>query len=291
MMFKTPCAILPTDLISIYMKTNDTPLKIKSVGKRYGKNFSDPLVISNVNFDVKPGEIFGLIGLNGVGKTTLIKVILDLHQATEGSVEIFGVDSKDYRSRRKLAYLPEKFMPSQLLKGFEFIELAIGSYGQRLNLDKAREGASKLQLDPNVLTSRVGKYSKGMGQKLGLLSVFLTEAPLLVLDEPMSGLDPRARVELKNYMLEYRNAGHTIFFSSHILSDIDEICDRVGVIHDGGLQFIGTPQEMKKQFGHDILERAFLNCIDSQPATIKIATESKAKKKVKNDKKPSRKKA
>lgn len=253
------------------MKTNDTPLTIKSVGKRYGKRYSDPLVISNVSFDVKPGEIFGLIGLNGVGKTTLIKVILDLHQATEGGVEIFGVDSKDHRARKKLAYLPEKFLPSQLLKGFEFIELAIAPYGQKLDLEKAREGAVRLELDPAVLTSRVGKYSKGMGQKLGLLSVFLTEAPLLVLDEPMSGLDPRARVELKNYMQQYRDAGHTIFFSSHILSDIDEICDRVGVIHDGGLKFLGTPQEMKKQFGHEILERAFLNCIDNIGGDAAIA--------------------
>jgi len=262
---------------------NNSPLTIKSVGKRYGKNYSDPLVISNVKFDVNPGEIFGLIGLNGVGKTTLIKVILDLHQATEGSVEIFGVDSKDYKARKKLAYLPEKFLPSQLLKGFEFVELAIASYGQKLDLEKAREGAAKLQLDPNVLTSRVGKYSKGMGQKLGLLSVFLTEAPLLVLDEPMSGLDPRARVELKNYMLEYRDRGHTIFFSSHILSDIDEICDRVGVIHDGGLKYLGTPKDMKAKFGNEILERAFLNCIDSPsvaPAP-KAAPAKKAKRKSK----------
>ncbi len=263
---------------------NKNPLTIKSVGKRYGKTVSAPLVISDVTFDVKPGEIFGLIGLNGVGKTTLIKVILDLHQSTDGAVEIFNVDSKDHKSRRKLAYLPEKFMPSQLLHGEEFLELSVSSYGQKLDIAKAREGAQKLQLDPDVLKSRVGKYSKGMGQKLGLLSVFLTNAPLLVLDEPMSGLDPRARVHLKDYMLAYRNKGHTIFFSSHILSDIDEICDRVGVIHGGGLKFLGTPVEMKKRFGNEILERAFLNCIDS---TGDMSPESLRKK----AKKPAKKKA
>ena len=241
---------------------SDTPLQIKSVGKRYGKQDS-PLVISGVDFEVEPGEIFGLIGLNGVGKTTLIKVILDLHQATEGEVSIFGVDSKDYHSRKKLAYLPEKFLPSQLLKGKEFLELAIASYEQKYDAEKARTGAEKLQLDGAVLDHRVGRYSKGMGQKLGLLSVFLTDAPLLVLDEPMSGLDPRARVHLKEYMKEYRASGKTIFFSSHILSDIDEICDRIGVIHDGGLKFLGTPKEMKARFNNEILERAFLNCIDS----------------------------
>ena len=236
------------------------PLEINKVGKRYGKK-SAPKVISDISFDVKEGEIFGLIGLNGVGKTTLIKVILDLHKATEGEAKIFGVDSKDYKARQKLSYLPEKFSPSHLLKGTEFLNLAVQAYGKDLNIGKAKADAEKLQLNPDVLDKRVSKYSKGMGQKLGLLSVFLTDAPFLILDEPMSGLDPRARVLLKDYMLEQRKAGKTIFFSSHILSDVDELCDRVGVIHGGGLKFLGTPKEMKSRFGNEILERAFLECI------------------------------
>ena len=238
---------------------SNLPLQIKSVGKAYGKK--SPKVIADVNFDVKEGEIFGLIGLNGVGKTTLIKAILDLHQATEGEISIFGVDSKDYKARKNLAFLPEKFFPSQLLKGKEFLDLAVAAYGKKLDIEKAREGAAKLQLDPAVLENKVGKYSKGMAQKLGLLSAFLTEAPLLILDEPMSGLDPQARVSLKDYILDYRKLGKTIFFSSHILSDVDELCDRVGVIHGGGLKFLGTPKEMKSRFTNEILERAFLNCI------------------------------
>jgi ABC-2 type transport system ATP-binding protein len=237
------------------------PLEIKSVGKKYSKSKTAPMVISDVSFEVKQGEIFGLIGLNGVGKTTLIKAILDLHQATAGEISIFGVDSKDYKARKNLSYLPEKFYPSQLLKGKEFLELAVGAYGKTLDLEKARADAVKLQLDPKVLDNRVGKYSKGMGQKLGLLSVFLTDAPLLILDEPMSGLDPQARVFLKDYILEHRKAGKTIFFSSHILSDVDELCDRIGVIHGGGLKFIGTPKEMKSKFNNEVLERAFLSCI------------------------------
>ncbi len=240
------------------------PLEIHNVAKKYGRKKSAPLVISDVTFNVKKGEIFGLIGLNGVGKTTLIKVILDLHKATEGDVKIFGIDSKDYNSRQKLAYLPEKFYPSQLLKGREFLELAVSAYGEKLDMERVRRDAEKLQLDPKVLDNRVGKYSKGMGQKLGLLSVFLSDTPLLVLDEPMSGLDPEARVRLKDYILEHRAAGKTIFFSSHILSDIDELCDNVGVIHDAGLKFLGTPKDMKKKFRNDILERAFLNCIENK---------------------------
>ena len=258
---------------------SNIPLKITNVGKVFDKK---KRVISDINFNVNKGEVFGLIGLNGVGKTTLIKVILDLLQATEGGVEIFGVNSKKFESRKKLAYLPEKFVPSQLLKGNEFLNLSLGYYDKKLDIKKAEAGADKLGLDPKVLTSRVGKYSKGMSQKLGLLGTFLTEAPLLILDEPMSGLDPRARVQLKDYLLEYRGKDRTIFFSSHILSDIDEICDRVGVIHGGGLKFIGTPKEMKQQFGDEILEGAFLNCIDGKKTVAKkpvVAKKAVVKKK------------
>lgn len=235
------------------------PLKIEAVGKKYNQT----RIISDINFEVKEGEIFGLIGLNGVGKTTLIKIILDLITATEGTAEIFGTNATDFSARKKIAYLPEKFMPSQFLKGFEFLDLQLRAYDKKLDKQKAREGAEKLQLNPDVLENRIGKYSKGMAQKTGLLGAFLTEAPLLILDEPMSGLDPRARVLLKDYMVEYLNSGKTIFFSSHILSDIDEICNRIAVIDGGGMPFLGTPAEMKKKFKEEILERAFLKCIDA----------------------------
>ncbi len=242
---------------------SNIPLKIEKVGKVFDKKKKNAkTVLQDVSFEVKQGEIFGLIGLNGVGKTTLIKTILDLIKADEGSAEIFGVDSKDYNARKKLAYLPEKFVPSQLLKGNEFLDISLSYYDKKFDMAKAEKGAEKLGLDPAVLTNRVGKYSKGMSQKLGLLSTFLSEAPLLILDEPMSGLDPRARVQLKDYLLDYRGKTNTIFFSSHILGDIDEICDRIAVIHDAELKFIGTPKEMKAKFKEKILERAFLKAIE-----------------------------
>lgn len=243
------------------------PIHIERVAKSYGKGKAKRKVISDITFNVMPNEIFGLIGLNGVGKTTLIKAILDLHQADEGKISIYGKDSTNYEARKKLAYLPEKFVPSQLLKGKEFLDISLSYYGTKLDMEKAKELATKLALDPGVLTSRVGKYSKGMSQKLGLIGTLLAGAPLLVLDEPMSGLDPRARVQLKDVLCEYRKNGSTIFFSSHILSDIDEICDRVGVIHNGRLIFLGTPKEMKEKYNSEILERAFLSAIDDKSLT------------------------
>lgn len=234
-----------------------TPLEVISVTKSYAKRE----VLTDINFTLNAGEIFGLIGLNGAGKTTLIKIMLDLASADKGKIHIFGEPSTSIKSRTRLSYLPEKFQPSRYLRGYEYLDLALSYYGKKLDTELARENAAKLDLNPLVLDSRVGSYSKGMGQKLGLLGAFMAESSLLVLDEPMSGLDPSARIKLKDMLLAQRKAGKTLFFSSHILSDIDEICDRIGVIHDGKLFFIGTPSEFKKKHGSEMLEKAFLNSI------------------------------
>lgn len=237
-----------------------SPLNITGIHKSYEEH----KVLTDVSFSLKTGEIFGLIGLNGAGKTTLIKAILDLINAEEGEIGIFGISSKNIESRKKLSYLPEKFQPSRYLKGMEYLSLVLSYYGEKLDEEAARKGAVALDLDPNVLTNRVGSYSKGMGQKLGLLGAFLvSETSLLILDEPMSGLDPRARIKLKDMLLAEKKRSKTVFFSSHILSDIDEICDRIGIIHDGRLFFIGTPAEFKQKHGNDSLEKSFLNLIEA----------------------------
>ncbi len=208
------------------------------------------------------GEIFGLIGLNGAGKTTLIKIMLDLITCENGGIEIAGVSARKINARKNLSYLPEKFQPSRYLKGMEYLDLALSYYGKSLDKEAARKKAVELDLNPDVLTARVGSYSKGMGQKLCLVGAFLVDASFLILDEPMSGLDPRARIKLKNELLANKKAGKTIFFSSHILSDIDEICDRIGIIHDGKLCFIGTPQAFKEKTQEKSLEQAFLRVIE-----------------------------
>ena len=122
--------------------------------------------------------------------------------------------------------------------------------------------ACGLDLDPMALDRQARTYSKGMGQKLGLLATLLTGLPLLILDEPMSGLDPRSRIMLKDRLIEYREAGGTIFFSSHILADIEEICDRVGIMHGGKLVYLGTPADLIAKHQANGLERAFLAAIN-----------------------------
>jgi ABC-2 type transport system ATP-binding protein len=237
------------------------PVRIDQIHKNYGGH----QVLESVGFSLEPGEIFGLIGLNGAGKTTLIKVMLDLITAQQGTVEIAGVSSRSIEARKNLSYLPEKFQPSRYLKGMEYLELALSYYGLPLDKDAARAKAAALDLDPQVLSRRVGGYSKGMGQKLGLVGAFLADRALLILDEPMSGLDPSARIRLKAELLANKRAGKTVFFSSHILSDIDEICDRIGIIHGGKLYFIGTPKAFKERMQESSLEKAFLGVIEAQP--------------------------
>ncbi len=243
------------------------PLTIDHIVKSYGKQ----RVLEDISFTLQPGEIFGLVGLNGAGKTTLIKILLDLAHADSGNALLFGEPSTSVKARERLSYLPEKFSPSRYLKGYEHLALALSYYGKKLDREKARTLAAELDLNPDVLDRKVGGYSKGMGQKLGLMGAFMVDQPFMVLDEPMSGLDPRARIALKEVMLRARGEGKTLFFSSHILSDIEEICDRIGIIHDSKLVYLGTASAFKPTFKEDTLERAFLKAIGAETGVKKAA--------------------
>ena len=219
-------------------------------------------VIENISFDVRTGETFGLIGLNGVGKTTLIKIILGLMEASQGSVALFGKETLEAESKAMIAYLPEKFEPPFFLSGMEFVKFSLELYGRKFKEEAVLAAADRVSLSRDALHRRVNTYSKGMRQKIGLIGIWLTECPLLILDEPMTGLDPRARVLVKDEIAACRNRGMTVFLSSHILADMDEICDRIGVIHDRALRFLGTPAELKTKAQKDSLERAFLKIIE-----------------------------
>lgn len=233
------------------------PLEVISVSKK----FKQHLVLNQVSLTLGQGKIFGLLGLNGIGKTTLIKIMLGLLQQDGGEVKMFDLTSTDINAKRKLCYLPEKFMPSAYLKGSEFLKLSIIYYGIEYSPDHAIKLCYELGLSKEALDQKIGSYSKGMGQKLGLISVFMANAPLIILDEPMSGLDPKARIALKKKLLEYKSLGHAVFFSSHILSDVEEICDEIGVLHNGALIFHGNSAEFIEQYKGANLEISFLNAI------------------------------
>lgn len=218
-------------------------------------------MFENLSLQVAPGEIFGLLGVNGAGKTSLVKAVLSLLEPDAGSVQIFGVSSKMPASRRQAAYLPENFRPPSAMKGAQFLRLVLGLHNLSFDLRRADGLARAIDLDPTALDRRIATLSKGMAQKLGLLATFLTCCPLLILDEPMSALDPRARIMLKMHMQAYRAEGKAIFLSSHILTDLEELCDRIALLHAGRIVFAGTPGELCTQQNESTLERAFLSRI------------------------------
>ena len=242
--------------------TSDYVLAINSVSAGYGKM----PVVHDVNFNVKAGEFFGLIGLNGAGKTTLIKTILGLRNQMSGDILIKGQPNTSKASKSHMAYLPERFEPPWFLSGLEFLKFSLKIYNKTATTDELYEAADKLALDRKALARKVHTYSKGMRQKLGILGTVFTGCDLFILDEPMSGLDPMARTLVKDMLVETKSNDNTIFLSSHILADMDEICDRVCVLHEGVLKFVGTPEDLKKKTKSKNLERAFLHYVEKGKA-------------------------
>jgi ABC-2 type transport system ATP-binding protein len=237
-------------------------LQIANVSAGYGK----APVISDISLEVASGETFGLIGLNGAGKTTLIKTILGLKDAMSGSIQVEGHAAGTSGAQRHMAYLPERFDPAWFLNAYEFINFTLSLYGRKTTRAEVDAMADGLGLKTAYLPKRAQTYSKGMRQKVGLMTTFLTACPLLILDEPMSGLDPLARAQVKGLMTQARTRGQTIFMCSHILSDMEELCDRIAVMHAGRLVFVGRPADLLVQTGQTQLERAFLSLTGLVPA-------------------------
>ena len=238
-------------------------LHVKNITISYGPR----PVVHDITLDVRAGEFFGLMGLNGAGKTTIIKSILGLREADQGKILIFDQEGDAEGYHMAMTFLPERFDPPWFLSGFEFLKFSARLYGRDVNEALAFQYADSLSLDRAALNRRVQTYSKGMRQKLGILGCIVTGSPLFILDEPMSGLDPRARAKVKDLLLELRHQNHTIFFSSHILADMEEICDRVALLHEGVIRFVGTPRELISSMNSDNLERAFLRFIDQGNAS------------------------
>jgi ABC-2 type transport system ATP-binding protein len=237
-------------------------IEISKLVTHYGKIKA----LHEIDFSVPTGICFGLIGLNGAGKTTLIKVLLGLREATEGSAMLLGHAPGDKAIKSQIAYLPEKFEPPSFLTGIEFIHFTQNIYNRVVTSEQIYAAAQMLQLQQDALPRRVTSYSKGMRQKLGLMATLLTECPLIILDEPMSGLDPRARMLVKQAISTYQQRGHTIVICSHILADLDEMCPQIAVLHEGRLAFSGSPTELRTLTAQSTLERAFLTCIDGKMA-------------------------
>ena len=247
---------------------SDHALRFEQVTKRYNRQ----TVLHGLDFCVHAGESFGLVGVNGAGKTTCIKGLLDFSEIDDGRIAVRGKPHHDTEARAPLAFLPERFLPPYYLTGRDFLRYMSRLHGIAYDQAAVARMLQALDLEAAALEKPVRDYSKGMAQKLGLAACFLSGKRLLVLDEPLSGLDPKARLLVKRHLLELRAKDYTLFFSTHLLSDVEELCDRLGILHEGRLRFVGTPRECCDRYRTAALEDAFLKCISEDQYSIQVIT-------------------
>ncbi|MCP5145467.1 MAG: ABC transporter ATP-binding protein [Gammaproteobacteria bacterium] len=235
-------------------------IAVKSLSRRFG----DRQVLADVSFVVTQGAACALVGANGAGKTTLIKILLDFLNPSAGDVQLFGRAPGDPGSRAGSAFLPERFIPPAFLTGNEFLRYTAELQGTALNPDAVLAMAARLDLGELDLSKSVGAYSKGMAQKLGLLACLMASPKLLLLDEPMSGLDVQGRRAIKLALQEYHAAGGTLLFTSHLLNDISGLADDLVVLDQGRVRFNGAPADFLAAHGAADMEQAYLACVAGQ---------------------------
>lgn len=238
------------------------------------KNYRQQRVIDDVTLEIKAGSFFGLIGANGAGKTTLIKCLLDFCEIDQGQIELFKLSHTDPLARAQLAFLPEHFTPPKHLTGKDFLIYMAKMHGHTYNATQVQAMCQTLDFTVMTLKQSVRDYSKGMAQKLGLMACLLSGKSLLILDEPMDGLDPKARAYFKRYLLQLKKQNVTLFFSTHLLADVETLCDQMAILHEGRLHFVGTPETCCTHFATADLEQAYLRCIGANRETHPVSTVS-----------------
>ncbi|HJN58757.1 MAG TPA: ABC transporter ATP-binding protein [Dehalococcoidia bacterium] len=217
-------------------------ISIESLTKYYGKF----LAVSDISFSVNKGEIFGLIGPNGAGKSTTMRSILNFIKPTEGKITIKGLDSqKDYiKIRNLIGYLPGEFSIYDNLSAEEYISHILHLRNKSNKIPNLKNLAAMFDLD---LSKKSKKLSKGNKQKVGIIQAFCHDPEILILDEPTSGLDPLKQQEFEDLVLEFKNQGKTIFISSHVLPEVETLCDRVAIIKNGQIIAEDKMADLKKK--------------------------------------------
>jgi ABC-2 type transport system ATP-binding protein len=244
-----------------------SPMSITLHVQAASKAFGAQTVLNEVSLELTANSVHGLIGLNGAGKTTLLKCILDLQRADVGEISIGGLLSTDPCAREDLVYLPERFMPPDYMQSRTYLDFIIDAYysssAQKRDARASIESlCQKMEFAGAALDKPVRSLSKGMTQKLGIIGCLVSGRSLLILDEPISGLDPKARALLKAVIQELKAAGKTILFCSHILEDVQALCDQVSILDNGRLLLTDKPAAVCRRYQTDNFETAFLRCLE-----------------------------
>jgi len=240
-------------------------IEIKGLSKSY--NRGEIKAVENLNLEVKPGEIFGFLGPNGAGKTTTIKMMVGLLRPDQGSVSIKGFDiQKDpIEVKKRIGFVPDQPEVYEKLTGLEYLEFMADAYevSRERRLERMQELLETFQME-NAVFDLIQSYSHGMRQKIILIGTLLHDPEVIIMDEPMTGLDPKSSHALKEMMKEKCKEGKVMFFSTHVLEVAEKFCHRVGIINKGKLIALGTLEELQNQAQQkSSLENIFLELTKS----------------------------
>ena len=235
--------------------------------KNLSKKYKDFYALKNVNLTIPKGEIYGLVGENGAGKTTTIKMITGILDIDEGDILIDGnsIKTNPLEAKKRFGLVPDNPDIFIKLKGIEYLNFIADIYkiSEEERIEKIKNLSKQFEME-NVLNNKIQSYSHGMRQKIVIMGTLLHDPQNLILDEPMTGLDPRSSFDLKRIMREHTKQNKSVFFSTHILEVAERLCDRVGIINRGKLVFIGTYEEMKREFNKKAsLEELFMEITDN----------------------------
>lgn len=223
-------------------------IKLKGLTKRYGNGQKGTLAADDITFDIEPGEIFGFIGPNGAGKTTVLKMMTGIIEPTAGSAEINGFDilKNPVEAKQNFIFVPDHPEVFSNISGIDYLKFVADLHG--VPRDQMKDRVHKLATEFSLmddLGSKISTYSHGMKQKLLIISAFMIRPKVLLFDEPHVGLDPHAMKLLKDKMKEFCQSGGTVFFSSHILEAVENLCHRIAIISHGKIVRIGTLEELR----------------------------------------------
>ncbi len=231
---------------------------ISNLSKTYGTGKKKAHVVKNISLTVEKGSVFGFIGPNGAGKTSTIKMLVGLSRPTSGTITVKGGSPDDLNVKQVLGFMPESPLFYQYLTGNEFLDFIATLFKIKNKEERIKHVLEEVNL-LHAKDKRIRAYSKGMLQRLGLAQAIINDPEILFLDEPLDGLDPLGRAEVKKIILALKKRGKTIFINTHILGDVAEICDKVGVIDNGEILAVESPSKLSH--GHHDLESAFVAMI------------------------------
>jgi len=239
-------------------------IEIRDLTKIYSGSVK---ALDSISLTVNKGEIFGFLGPNGAGKTTTIKMIVGLLQPTSGSISIDDIDvvKRPVEAKSKIGYVADEPLVMDKITGVQYLNLISDVF--QVPPKTRAERASKLLQNfklSDAIKDPVSTYSHGMKQKLSLIAALIHNPDLWILDEPIVGLDPESAFILKQMMRNHVKAGNTVFFSTHVMEVAERICDRIGIINKGKLEFVGTVEELRKLRGQGSLEELFLEVTGSE---------------------------